>query len=503
MALLGMGVPLAASQEAGPVGSTRWSEAIRASREAVTGMMQRARVPGVSVAVAVKGEVVWAEGFGFADLEHEVPATAHTRFGIGSNSKSLTTALLGRLMEEGLLDLDAPVERYLPEFPHAGKGVTIERVAAHLSGLDDTFSAANAHSNVHYPTTDAALREVLREPLKYPPGQRSSYATGTYTILAAVVERVTGEPFLSALERRILQPLQLRNTVPNDRRAIVPHRTSFYAVDEGDRLVHAPFFDPSFKWAGAGYLSTAEDLARFGSAHLGPGFFRAETLQRILTSLRTTAGEDTGLGLGWRIGADAGFGMNWTIGPDGWEVRGRRRGRRQQQDRGHPRRLCAPGGLDRPRRDGRDEPQRLRPGRPPVAPGLGGQRRVVAGAGGRVRRRPDDPGRGRTFAPPPVADGPPSHHLEPSPRGRARPAAVGGVGGRGGELDGGVRRDLLARRSSDRRRAVSRRDPPSPPPSPISPRGRCGRPPSGRWRPRLRCCFVRSRSDRAFPAGER
>lgn len=96
--------------------STSNSQAISSNRAAVRAMMARASVPGVGV--AVDGQMVWAEGFGLADVEQHVAATIETKFGIGSISKSLTMALVGRLVEEGLVDLDAPVERYLPEFPH-------------------------------------------------------------------------------------------------------------------------------------------------------------------------------------------------------------------------------------------------------------------------------------------------------------------------------------------------------------------------------------------------
>jgi serine beta-lactamase-like protein LACTB len=98
-------------------------------------MMASARVPGLGVAVAVDGKVVWAEGFGLADLERGVPVTRRTKFGLGSVTKSLTMALAARLHEEKVLDLDAPLERYLPDFPHRGKGITTRLIGCHLSGL--------------------------------------------------------------------------------------------------------------------------------------------------------------------------------------------------------------------------------------------------------------------------------------------------------------------------------------------------------------------------------
>nr|MDQ3806293.1 beta-lactamase family protein [Acidobacteriota bacterium] len=265
--------------------------------------MEKDGVPGVGVAVAVGGEVVWAEGFGFADLERRAPVTTETRFGIGSVTKSLTMALVGRLVEEGAADFDAPVERYLPEFPHQNLNISTRLIAGHLSGLDDTFNAAQASTTVHFDSTAAALAHIYKEPLRHRPRERHFYTTGPYTIIAGVVERASRRDFLDAMNHYVTGPLGLRDTVPNDRRAVIPHRASFY-VREGGRTFNAPCFDPSFKWAGAGYLSTAGDVARFGSALLRPGFLRRSTLDELFRPLKTSAGEDTGFGLGWRVGVD-------------------------------------------------------------------------------------------------------------------------------------------------------------------------------------------------------
>lgn len=280
--------------------------AAAATRAAVAGMMRDASVPGVSVAVALRGEVVYAEGFGFADLEQRVPMTPRTKLGIGSVSKALTTALLARLVEAGTLDLDEPIERWLPAFPHAGRGISLRLVAGHLSGLDDSFNARARNGTVHYDTTEDALREIFREPLLFPPGTRHHYTTGPYTLLAGVAEKATGRPFLELVRRHVLEPLSLDDTVPNDRRAIVPERTAFYVLDAATgRSVNAPWFDPSYKWAGAGYLSTATDLARFGAALLRPGFLGDRTRGELFRPLRTSAGEETGYALGWQVTTDA------------------------------------------------------------------------------------------------------------------------------------------------------------------------------------------------------
>lgn len=293
----------------------RAAPAAQAARAAYAERVRADDIPGLSAAVAVRGRLAWSEAFGMADREAGVPATTATRFGIGSITKSLTMALALRLADRGRLDLDAPVERYLPGFPYAGRGITVRLVGGHLAGLGDAFANAERLSDRHY-DTQQALAAILEEPPRGPAGAEHFYATGSYTVIAAVVEAVTREPFADAMRRLVLEPLKMTATVPNDPRHAHPGRAAFYEADDANRPLPAPRYDPSHKLAGAGYLSTAEDLVRFGSALVEPGFLSAAALEQLFTPLRTRDGTDTGVGLGFRIGPVAWPGMGWRIGPD-------------------------------------------------------------------------------------------------------------------------------------------------------------------------------------------
>jgi CubicO group peptidase (beta-lactamase class C family) len=308
-------VVLAVASGTSPVPQIADADPGKAGAEALRDRLRRDDIPALAAAVAVRGRIIWSEAFGDADREARRPATTRTQFGIGSVSKALTMALAGRLVDEGRLDLDAPVERYLPRFRHAGRGITVRLIAAHLSGLGDDFANASRLTTAHH-TTAEALAAILEEPLRSAPGTEHFYATGSYTVIAAVVEAITGESFADAMRSRVLEPLGMQATVPNDPRVPATDRAAFYEADANDRPVRAPAYDPSHKLAGAGYLSTAEDLVRFGSALAQPGFLSAATLDQIFTAQKTRSGEDTGVGLGFRIGQDAWPGMGWRIGPD-------------------------------------------------------------------------------------------------------------------------------------------------------------------------------------------
>ncbi|MGH7453706.1 MAG: serine hydrolase domain-containing protein [bacterium] len=283
--------------------NSRYKNAIAASRDAVRAMMKNSKVPGVSVAVAMKGEIVWNEGFGFVDLDKKVNATVETKFGVGSITKSFTAALFARLMEEGKVDFDAPVENYLPQFPHKQKGVTARLIIGHLSGLNDEFNTTHYYETRHF-TTSAAVQEILQtNKLQYPPRTRHEYTTSNYTIIAAIIEKASGQDFSAAMQQYVIKPLGLKNTLLNDRTLNLEHCTSFYVQNEKD-VIKAPDYDPSFKWAGAGLLATAADVATYGVALLQSKFLKPSTRDAIFRALKTSSSEDTGYGLGWYIAQD-------------------------------------------------------------------------------------------------------------------------------------------------------------------------------------------------------
>jgi CubicO group peptidase (beta-lactamase class C family) len=308
----GAAVPVAAhaqalARPAAPVAG-RYVAAVDSARALLRDSVARRGLPGLSVAVAVNGEMVWSEGFGFADLENRVPATPLTRFRVGSVSKPMTAAAIARLVEDGRLDLDAPVQRYVPGFPRKDPHVVTPRLlAGHLAGIRHYRSASESvdAGRKHYETVTRSLEIFSGDSLEHAPGTRYLYSSYGWNLLAAVVEGASGESFLPHVRERVFRPLGMRHTVAEHQDSIIEGRARFYDRTADGRLVNAPWVDNSYKWAGGGFIATSEDLARFGSAHLRPGFLRAESLRLLSTPQRTADGRETGYGVGWASGRDA------------------------------------------------------------------------------------------------------------------------------------------------------------------------------------------------------
>ena len=287
-----------------------YERAIGQSRKIIEGTMAKQNIPGLSIAVAVNGELVWSEGFGFADLENHVRVTPATRFRIASVSKLITAAAMARLYEQGKIDLDAPIQRYVPDFPRKQYEITVRELVGHLSGIrhyrrdpdpekDQFFNRKKWYKSV----TDS-LNIFKDDPLDFAPGTKYGYSSYGYNLLSAVIESASGQNFLSYVRQQVLDPLDMSATGADDNQKIIPNRTRFYSLDADKNVINAPYIDSSESWAGGGFLSTSEDLVRFGSAHLKGNFLNEKTLKEMFRSQKTADGKETGTGFGWRINKD-------------------------------------------------------------------------------------------------------------------------------------------------------------------------------------------------------
>ena len=292
------------SRPAAPV-APRWAAAA-ARAHAIACEKLAPEIPGFALAVAVDGHIVWSEAFGYADLETKRPATPATQFRIGSVSKPLTATAIAPLFESGKLDLDAPVQRYVPGFPEKGAPITTRLVGGHLAGIRH-YQGDEFTLNRRFATVTEGLSIFKDDTLLFPPGTRFAYSSYGFNLLGAVVEGASGEQFLVYMSRHVFTPLRMTSTAPDKNDSLIPHGTRFYERRSrllGGGFAVAPTVDNSYKWGGGGFLSTAEDLVRFGSALLGPGFLKGATLELLFTPQHTTAGESTPYGIGWFVAKD-------------------------------------------------------------------------------------------------------------------------------------------------------------------------------------------------------
>ncbi len=265
--------------------------------------MTRTLAPGASIAVSRDGVMIWSEAFGLADVELGVATTAATLFRIGSVSKSLTSVALGLLVQEGRLDLDAPVQKYVPDFPRKAWPITTRQLAGHMAGIRH-YEGSEFESREPFDTVRKGLAIFENDALLFEPGTRFAYSSYGWNLIAAVIEGASGERFLDFMERRVFRPAGMAHTSADRPAAIIPGRARFYTRDASGNVVNAAYVDDSYKWAAGGFLSTAEDLVALGNALLEGRLLAPETLRLLWTSQRTSDGKDTEYGMGWRVDRD-------------------------------------------------------------------------------------------------------------------------------------------------------------------------------------------------------
>jgi CubicO group peptidase (beta-lactamase class C family) len=273
-------------------------------------------VPGIAAAAVVNGQEVWSEGFGMADLENSVPATPQTLFRLASVSKPITAVAAMQLWEQGKLNLDAPIQQYCPQFPKKEWPISTRQLLGHLGGIRHYRSESDGDlegSNTkHFDDPIAGgIQFFANDPLVAKPGTKFRYSTQGFTLVGCVIEGDTHEKYVDYVRENIFEPAGMSQSRADDRYAIIPHRTRFYSKSKTGTVVNADFLDSSYKIPGGGWLSSADDMAKFEIAILDDKLMKRSTRDLMWTpqqpSEPAAAGDRTGYALGWGTGETGGI----------------------------------------------------------------------------------------------------------------------------------------------------------------------------------------------------
>lgn len=259
--------------------------------------------PSISVAVGVRGQLVWAGVIGHTDLKREAPADLNTLYRIGSISKSLTAATVMRMVEKDQIALDQPFNRYVPDYAKGTATYTIRQLLSHQAGIRHyKGDISESFNDTVYADTRTAAAFVESDPLLFTPGTDYTYSTYGYTVLALAMEKAGGKPFEQLVESDVLKPAGMTAT-RQDRPGVKSAKP--YLLISG-ALIEAPKDDASLKYAGGGYVSTPSDLVRFGCT-LNTAWFLTPDSRKTLWSPALLADGKINpeyYALGFRVGGD-------------------------------------------------------------------------------------------------------------------------------------------------------------------------------------------------------
>ncbi|MGS2719720.1 serine hydrolase domain-containing protein [Paraglaciecola aestuariivivens] len=274
---------------------------------------QNINAPGISAAVGIDGELVWGGTAGWADIEKALAVDANTQFRVGSTSKAITATGLARLLDQQLIDLDAPISEYHHHLPNSQwQEIKVKHLASHMSGLphykqfDDKVGLYRSIAlDTHYADVNDALEMFDQTQLKFVPGSDFSYSTYGTVLLSAVMQEAAGLPYLELMQQQVFKPLGLGLTGAEAEFSSSGKLATFYWNNKGKNQ-HLRVWrqvDLSHRLAGGGLVSTSSELVKLGNAYFDNEFISSATQQKIWTPQRLSNGQVNrqNYAIGWRV----------------------------------------------------------------------------------------------------------------------------------------------------------------------------------------------------------
>lgn len=247
-----------------------------------------------SVLVAENGKILLDKGYGFANLEWQVPNTPTTKFRLGSITKQFTAASILLLEERGKLKVEDPVKKYMPDTPAAWDKVTIFHLLTHTSGIPSFTSFPDYESKQTQTMTPQQLVDWFRDkPLEFEPGTKWNYSNSGYVLLGYLIEKISGQSYADFVQQNIFTPLGMKDSGYDSNSALIEHRAAGYSPGK-DGPQNAGFVNMTVPLSAGGLYSTTEDLLRWEEGLFGGKVLKPESLAKMTTPFK----EDYAFGLG-------------------------------------------------------------------------------------------------------------------------------------------------------------------------------------------------------------
>ena len=265
--------------------------------------MGRQRIPGVAVAVVKGGKVLMSQGFGLANIEHQVPATDETIFQSGSLGKMFTSAAVMLLVEDGKIALPDPIGKFLPGTPAAWQEITVRHLLTHTSGIPDYANGIDLRKDY---TEEELTQMAYGMKLGFTPGEKWQYSNTGYMLLGIIIRKASGTFYGDVLAERVFKPLGMTTTTIISEADIVPHRAAGYTLVKGE-VKNQSWVAPSLNTSADGslYLSV-RDLVAWDAGVRAGRILKPASWAAVFEPVRLNDGTTHGYGFGWVVGVRGG-----------------------------------------------------------------------------------------------------------------------------------------------------------------------------------------------------
>ncbi len=264
--------------------------------------LQKKKTPSISVAVIQRGKVIYGKGFGMANLEDEVLASANSVYRIGSITKQFTATMIMQLVKEGKLKLEDPFESILSDMPAAWSKVTVKQLLNHTSGVKSYTEIPGLFANdAMKPTTPAGIiKTVESAQLDFEPGTKWHYSNSGYELLGMIIEKLDTRPYEESLKARILTPLGMDHTYFTGENRLVPHRAQGYS-NSNVGFLHSQYLNMDWPYAAGSIESTVLDLAKWDEALYSDKILSQDQLKEMWSPTKLADGSIQPYGFGWQV----------------------------------------------------------------------------------------------------------------------------------------------------------------------------------------------------------
>ncbi|MGZ8516805.1 MAG: serine hydrolase domain-containing protein [Chitinophagaceae bacterium] len=266
--------------------------------------MTQKNIAGLSLAVMREGKIIHSKGYGYANLEHKIPADTNTVYLMASITKTFVAVATMILVEEGKISLTDTIGKHVRGLPAHWNVVTIQQLLSHTSGIKGSVDwpppckMELKYDNYNYTTADV-IKETACLPLSFIPGEKWEYSGRGYFVLGMLIEAVSGKTFEEFLKEKIFDPLQMNNTKMINYKAIIPNRATGYQKENNHFVNKIIPQDPVVEFSDGGLISTVIDMSKWDEALYSEKFLKKETLQLMFTPVKIKDGlAPYGLGFG-------------------------------------------------------------------------------------------------------------------------------------------------------------------------------------------------------------
>lgn len=267
--------------------------------EFVRAEMARQRIPGVAIGIVEGGSVMKAQGYGLANVEHDVPVTSDTIFQSGSLGKQFTSAGVMLQVEAGRLALSDPITKFFPDGPETWRSITVRHLLTHTSGIPDYTDGTFDYRKDY--TEDDLAKCAYALKLEFPAGSRWNYSNTGYVLLGIIIHKVSGKFYGDVLGESVFKPLGMKTTRVITEADIVPHRAAGYRLVKGE-LKNQEWVAPLLNTTADGSLYfSVRDLIAWDAGVRGRKVLREESWKQILEPVRLTSGRTYPYGFGWAV----------------------------------------------------------------------------------------------------------------------------------------------------------------------------------------------------------